>query len=229
VHFLQLSRLLSQFRSVDHEKNISSCIAQVAALRGTFENRSVSGGPKDPCTLILIWNTGASFGLMPFRSDFIDYVECDIPVRDVTKVNRVVGIGNTIHKFMNTNGNPVFLPCVSYHLPQTDVRLFSPQTYHQMHGGYSEVYGQSIQMKLRSSSILIDIKRDHANFPIVHDSFVSEKAKRGRLRHLCGLVFARRAFRLWTSLGRDTLLSHPLLTTLIQTAYRRDYCESLSP
>jgi hypothetical protein len=179
VHFLQLPRLLSQFRSVDHEKNISSCIAQVAALRGTFENCSVSGGPKDPCTLILIWNTGASFGLMPFRSDFIDYVECDIPVRDVTKVNRVVGIGNTIHKFMDTNGNPVFLPCVSYHLPQTDVRLFSPQTYHQMHGGYSEVYGQSIQMKLRTSSILIDINRDHANLPIVHDSFVSEKAKRG--------------------------------------------------
>jgi len=110
VHFLQLSRLLSQFRSVDHEKNISSCIAQVAALRGTFENCSVSGGPKDPCTLILIWNTGASFGLMPFRSDFIDYVECDIPVRDVTKVNRVVGIGNTIHKFISTDGRSSLFP-----------------------------------------------------------------------------------------------------------------------
>ena len=179
MHFLQLPRLLSQFRSTDHEKNISSCIARVAALRGTFENRAVPGGPKDPRTLILIWDTGASFGLTPFRSDFIDYVECDIPVRDVTKVNRVVGIGTTIHKFTDTNGNPVYLPCVSYHLPQTDVRLFSPQTYHQMHGGYSEVYGQSIQMKLRTSSIHIDIIREHANLPIVHDSFVSEKAKRG--------------------------------------------------
>jgi len=68
VHFLQLPRLLSQFRSVDHEKNISSCIARVAALRGTFENRTVPGGPKDPRTLILIWDTGASFGLTPFRS-----------------------------------------------------------------------------------------------------------------------------------------------------------------
>jgi hypothetical protein len=48
-----------------------------------------------------------------------------------------------------------------------------------MHGGYSEVYGQSIQMKLCTSSIHIDINRDHANLPIVHDSFVSEKAKRG--------------------------------------------------
>jgi hypothetical protein len=163
VHFLQLPRLLSQFRSVDHEKNISSCIARVAALRGTFENRSMSGGNLDPRTLVLIWDTGASFGLTPFRSDFIDYVKCDIPVRDVTKVNKVIGIGTTVHKFMDTNGNPVFLPCVSYHLPQTDVRLFSPQTYHQMHGGYSEVYGQSVQMKLRTSCIQIDIVRDHAN------------------------------------------------------------------
>ncbi len=157
VQFFHLPRLLSQFRSIDHEKNISSCIAQVAALWGTFENHSVGGATKDPHTLILIRDTGASFGLTPFRSDFIDYVECDIPVWDVTKVNKVIGIGTTIHKFTDISGNPVFLPCVSYHLPQTEVRLFSPQTYHQMHGGYSKVYGQSIKMKLRTSSIHIDI------------------------------------------------------------------------
>jgi hypothetical protein len=84
-------------------------------------------------------------------------VECDIPVRDVTKVNKVIGIGTTIHKFTDINRNPVFLPCVSYHLPQTDIRPFPPQTYHQMHGGYSEVYSQRIMMKLRTSSIHIDI------------------------------------------------------------------------
>jgi hypothetical protein len=85
--------------------------------------------------------TGALFRLTPFCSDFINYVECDIPVWDVTKVNKVIGIGTTIHKLTDINGNPVFLPCVSYHLPQTDVCCFSPQTYHQMHGGYSEIYG----------------------------------------------------------------------------------------
>jgi hypothetical protein len=106
-------------------------------------------------------------------------VECDIPVRDVTKVNKVSGIGTAIQKFMDINGNPVFLHCVSYHLPQTDIRLFSPQTYHQMHGGYSEVYGQSITMKLRTSSFHIGIIRDQANLLVVHDSFVSEKAKCG--------------------------------------------------
>ena len=60
------------------------------------------GGNLDPRSLILIWDTGASYGLTPFHSDFIDYVECDIPVRDVTKVNKVVGIGTTLNKFTDT-------------------------------------------------------------------------------------------------------------------------------
>ena len=46
--------------------------------------------------LILIWDMGASYGHTPFRSDFIDYVKCQIPVRNVTKVNTAVGIGTTL-------------------------------------------------------------------------------------------------------------------------------------
>jgi hypothetical protein len=48
-----------------------------------------------------------------------------------------------------------------------------------MHGGYSEVYTQSIQMKLHTSNISITIKQHLTNLPVVHDSFVSEKVKCG--------------------------------------------------
>jgi hypothetical protein len=102
---------------------------------GTYRNKN-SGPhidvPLDPKSFMLIWDMGTSFGLTPFQSDFIDFVACTIPVRDVTKVNNVIGIGTTLHKFTDTKGFPVYLPCVSYHLPQMDVRLFSPHTYHQM-------------------------------------------------------------------------------------------------
>jgi hypothetical protein len=133
--FLKIYRLLSTFSTVDHVKNAQFCVNRVNTHCGTYggpyENRtSCSTGPQDPKSLILIWDTGASYGLTLFRSDFIDYVKCEIPVRDVTKVNTVVGIGTTLHKFTDINGNPVYLPCVSYHLPETDVHLFSPQTYH---------------------------------------------------------------------------------------------------
>ncbi len=72
---------------VDHVKNAQSCVNRVNALcgtyGGTYENRiSFATGLQDPKSLILIWDTGASYGLTPFRSDFIDYVKCEIPVRD---------------------------------------------------------------------------------------------------------------------------------------------------
>ncbi len=190
-NYLQLPRLLSKFTPIDHEKNIFSCIARVAALWGTFENCPVGGGKLNPRSLMLIWDTGASYGLTPFCSDFIGYLECDIPVWDVTKVNKVIRIGTRLHKFTDSDGKPVFLPCISYHLPQTNVCLFSPQTYHQMHGGFS-VYTESIQMMLCTSTISITIKQGRTNLQVVHDSFLSEKAKHGLGPLMCSALYQTR-------------------------------------
>ena len=59
-----------------------------------------SSTPQNPHTNVLIWDTGASFGLTPFKSGFIDYVKCSTHVKDVTKDNIVIGIVTTIHKFV---------------------------------------------------------------------------------------------------------------------------------
>ena len=128
--------------------------------------------------MMLVWDTGVSYGLTLFRSDLIDYVECDIPVRNVTKVNKVIGIGTTLHKFIERNGQYIFLPCISYHLTQTDVRLFSPQYYHQMHGCHSVVHGNQVTMHLpfHSIPILVDLGGG-ANLPVVYNSFVTEYQK----------------------------------------------------
>jgi hypothetical protein len=172
-----------------HVQQIKSALARVALLQGTYSipqmNQSASGHI-DPKTLILIWDTGGSAGLTPFRSDFIDYFECDIDVRDVTKVNKVIGIGTTLHKFVDDAGNDVYLPCVSYHLPTTDVRLFSPQVYHQIYGGHSIVNGDEVVMNVRCDgkpkTIPIPIDRGNTNLPVVHNSFVSSKMKK-KLAH----------------------------------------------
>ncbi len=86
---------------MDHVKNAQSCVNHVNTLRGTYggtydNQSSFSTGLQDPKSLILIWDVGASHGLTPFWSDFIDYVKCELPVRDVTKVNTVEGIGTTL-------------------------------------------------------------------------------------------------------------------------------------
>ena len=101
-----------------------------------------------------------------------------VAVKDVIKINRVIGIGTTLHKFKNDKGKDVFLPCVSYHPPTTDVRLFSPQTYHQMHGGNSYLCGGCVEMNLKDNIIVIPIHRELANLPILYKSFVSAKEKK---------------------------------------------------
>ena len=121
----------------------------------------------DPKSLILIWDTGASFGLTPFRSDFIDYVEADIVVKNVTKINNVIGIGTTLHKFKNDEGKDVFLPCVSYHLPTIDVRLFSSQIDDRMRGGKSYLCGDFVEMNLKDNRGVIPNHRELANLPNV--------------------------------------------------------------
>ena len=53
--------------------------------------------------LILIWDTGDSYGLAPFRSNLINDVKDDIPVKYTTKINRVIGITITLYKLINSN------------------------------------------------------------------------------------------------------------------------------
>ncbi len=111
--FLRLPQLLSTLCNHDyHVKQIKSALDRVALLRGTYEMHQQVPYHLDPKTLIFIWDNGGSAGLTPFCSDFIDYLECDIEVRDVMKVNKVIGIGTTLHKIVDATGNNIYLPCV---------------------------------------------------------------------------------------------------------------------
>ncbi|KAL7465924.1 hypothetical protein ACHAXS_006229 [Conticribra weissflogii] len=124
----------------------------------------------------VIWDTGASYGLTPFRGDFIDYEECNVSVQDISKTNTVIGIGTVMWRFKATNGDELYIPFLCYHLPTADIRLLSPQTYHQLHGGKSELInnGTLVSMTLARQGpnlpqhyveIPIDIKQ--TNLPIV--------------------------------------------------------------
>jgi hypothetical protein len=54
----------------------------------------------------------------------------------------------------------------------------SPQTYHSMHGRYSEVHSDCVLMLLKTSTIKIRILREEHNLPVVFDSlFLGKKRK----------------------------------------------------
>ena len=70
------------------------------------------GHNKYPKNLVLVWYKGSLFGFTPFRSDFIDCVKCDIIVKGVKKLNQFIGIGTTLHNFVDSRGKYFFLLCV---------------------------------------------------------------------------------------------------------------------
>ena len=187
--FLKLPRLMKRLNSNDHAVKLEKLMKRLQLCRLALEmdhQRPNKKATFKDC--MLVWDTGASFGLSPFRADFIDYVECHIPVKDISKTNYVVGIGTTLHKFM-VDGEAFWLPCLSYHLPTADVRLFSPQTFHTLYGGSSTVEGDRVNMRVAKPvnmgvldgnsgsdnfwEIPIPIDREGANVPIVYNSAVS--------------------------------------------------------
>jgi hypothetical protein len=120
----------------------------------------------------LIWDTGATHELTPLMKDFIHLHPCDIPVKDISKVNWVIGVGTVMRKFWATNGKDIFLPEVSFHLPTADIQLMSPQSYHQWWGGYSLVGKEGVLMNLwrpdgKPSHVLKFQLDEHSNTPTV--------------------------------------------------------------
>ena len=69
----------------------------------------------------VIDDTGASYGLSPFRSDFMDYEEISLQVQDIAHVNEVIGIGTVLWKVQDRSGQDVYLPMLCYHMPTADI------------------------------------------------------------------------------------------------------------
>ena len=59
--------------------------------------------------MMLSWDTGAVFGLITFKDNFVYEMECEIPVKYVNGVNKVIGIGKTTHRFKNRKRYDIYL------------------------------------------------------------------------------------------------------------------------
>ena len=184
--FLQLMRCQRQFLEVDHGKNVRRAIARMNLLcnASALQNRE-KGGSSSFKQTPLVYDTGASYGLTPFRADFIDYQPCTVMIKDIARTNQVKGIGTVMYKFLATNGDVLYLPSLAYHLDTADIRLFSPQTYHQLYGGSSKLDGDHVLMQLMKQPHLeirhdveIDIEKGGTNLPMIYNVACSDKEKR---------------------------------------------------
>ena len=80
--FLGLNKLMKKLDVQEHGDNDQNTVGRPNILASGI-GEALSNATFLDCTLV--WDTVASFGLTPFRSDFIDYVECQIEVKDISK------------------------------------------------------------------------------------------------------------------------------------------------
>lgn len=155
-----------------------------------------------PC----IVDTGASFGLTPFKLDFLCFEECEIKVKAVAHTNVVTGFGLVLIRMKASNGDTCLVPCISYLMEECSVRLMSPQSYHQVYQGHSALDGIAYHFFLAPAAngnvnhrIEVPMEKG-SNLPMIFDcATTAEEKERARpyfeksLRlhsHFCGEFFA---------------------------------------
>ena len=81
----------------------------------------------------------------------------------------------------DTKGRTIFVPCISYHLPTTDICLFSPQAHHQIWKP-SESHltddGSLLRFVDRGTTIEIPIDRAAGNLPLLYNCSTTAGEKR---------------------------------------------------
>ena len=186
--FLGLMHLFKGFEEEDHSQTAQDTVNRMNGHRTAMLLQAGSDVQKlskhfKHCPVV--WDTGASYGLTPFRGDFIDYEECRIPVQDISKTNYVVGIGTVMWKFKTVEGKDIYLPLLCYHLETADIRLLSPQTYHQLHGGDSHLIGNGSAVAMEilsgpnspSEQIVIPIEKQTTNLPVIYGVSCTDKER----------------------------------------------------
>ncbi len=143
-------------------------------------------------------------------------------MNDIAHTNTIIDIGATLHKF-KINGEDIYLPCLSYHLPSVDVRLFSPQTFYTLYGGHSAVFGDRVQMFIDSLWIDLVIDRESSNVPMVYDCWVSPQEMKEHGPHIESalLQYERKVDFLggWSSMDfRNGIFLKPRLMESLATA-----------
>ena len=97
-----------------------------------------------------------------------------------------------MHKFRADNGDLLYAPSVACHLPSAEIRLLSPQSHHQRHGGRSEALADRVVMHLPRQGdsspqhdVAFPIEQNGSNLPMVGGMCCTEEERERVGPHLC--------------------------------------------
>jgi hypothetical protein len=113
----------------------------------------------------IVLDTGASFSLTPFESDFVHGPTPSkaTEMTGITNAVKIEGIGTVEWPIVDIYGRCRTITTQPYYVPQADIRLFSPQVYFQDEGkGKCVVTDYNVTLTLPDDSEL--------QFPYHHSS-----------------------------------------------------------
>ena len=161
--------------------NVSAIAVNAFDFGRRFNNSETSSVSSCP----LVFDTGASTGLSPFKYYFLDYYKkCHIGVKGIAgDGGSIVGGGTILRNFTTNCSTNIYLPAHGYHIPKSDILLESPQFVIRSMGGsgHAVIDVWNVEWHLPDKRIIDILIDPGTNLPLIHD-FVctsSEKEKYG--------------------------------------------------
>ena len=117
----------------DSAENVIYLLVHASDFGRSFNNSETSSVSSCP----LVFDTGASTGLSPFKYYFLDYYKkCHIGVKGIAgDGGSIVGGGTILRNFTTNCSTNIYLPAHGYHIPKSDILLESPQFVIRSMGG----------------------------------------------------------------------------------------------
>ena len=123
--------------------------AQVLAIHAfNFGRRFNKVGPRAARDTPLVFDTGASSGLSPFKCNLLsDYKSVNVDVKCVAGGGSIIGGGTILRRLKIRYGTKLLIPSHGYHFPEADIRLESSHSLiRAMEGsGHAIVDGWNIE------------------------------------------------------------------------------------
>jgi hypothetical protein len=114
-------------------------------------------------TIPIVIDSGASKGLTPVRSDFVQFKEIKSKLTGIGSQCEIRGIGTVRWKIVDQKGKLATIETEAYYVPGTHIRLYSPQDHFKQH--------QSGNMNISWNETSLTLPRTKQKLSFPYDPF----------------------------------------------------------
>ena len=102
--------------------------------------------------------------MTPYESDFVGPIQpIDVCVKGMSHKNTACGVGRVRWKMSDEFGNSAEVDVIAYYIPESEIRLFSPQQYFQQVDGGAYIVRKNDSMFFTADGNALKIRYSAKN------------------------------------------------------------------